>query len=364
MSINKKIILATGGTGGHIFPAIALYKFLLLKGYKPQLIVDSRFLNFTQYISFPIKYNLITTDKLLDGGLIKKIVAFLKLIVGIFQGLYLLHKIKPSVVIGFGGYTTFPTIVAARILRKKIIIHEQNIVMGNANKLLSRVADLVATTFPRVKNIPSNCKTIYTGNFIREQLTYKKKEKFILPDKNTTVIFTVIGGSQGASVLSKVVPYALADFSKQTGFNIKVFHQARPEDVDKVKELYKQYKISNIVKPFFSNINTHLKKSHLIITRAGASTITDLIALGRPAILIPIPNSFENHQLLNAKYIADCGGGWLIEQCNFNRSNLTNKLVSIFSQPEILMEYSRNIGKLGRDGCTIILPIIENYCKN
>lgn len=360
MKTNRTVVLATGGTGGHIFPAIALYEFLEQQKFQPFIIGDNRFENFIKYFDSTVNYKLIISDRL-SGNFLNKFLGLIKLLLAVFQALFLLIKKNPAVVIGFGGYITAPTIVAAKLLGKKIILHEQNTVLGNANKILARLADTIATSFPEVKNLPPNSNVVYTGNFIRQRM---ENTKFSYQEfKNGEATITVMGGSQGASILSDVVPEALGSFAKKSGTKLKVFHQARPEDLEAVKAKYEQHKILCKVQPFFQDIDKRMTESHLIISRSGASTITDLATIGRAAIFIPIPFSFGNHQYYNAKFVEDRHAGWIIEQKYATPDRIADRLSQILSDSELLRNYSKNMSKLKKNGLSLILPVIKKLSK-
>ncbi|MEQ9115520.1 MAG: undecaprenyldiphospho-muramoylpentapeptide beta-N-acetylglucosaminyltransferase [Rickettsiales bacterium] len=358
-----KILLVTGGTGGHIIPAVSLYEEAKKRGYEVCLSVDRRFLQFRQYFSDNLNYHVVASDKL-SGSIFRKMIGVFKLILGFLQSIKLILIEKPSIVIGFGGYTTFATLLAAKFLRKPVLVHEQNSVMGNANYTLSDgLADLVLTAFPDVKNIHPKAKTKYIGNFVRKEIRESATE---LPDlkKNGEVVVTILGGSQGASILSEVVPKALAEFSKESKFKLQVFHQAREEDIERVRRVYVQNEIKCEVEKFFNDVNQKISKSHLIICRSGASTIFDLTFLGRAPILIPIPYSYKNHQLLNAQFIEKNKAGWIIEQKDFTSKKLAERLDEIFADFNALKTYSRNMLDLKKDGFDSIFTIIKNYCAN
>lgn len=361
--MNKNVVLVTGGTGGHIIPAIALYEALIVNNFGAALLVDKRFLNFQKYIANNAKYKVIISDKL-SGGIISKLFGIIRLFIGLLQSIFWLTKLNPAVVIGFGGYTTFPTMIAAKILRKKIILHEQNSVIGNANKFLAPYADLIATTFPDVKNIDNKKDVLFTGNFIRNSLWKNRKNIYpkLNKNENETIKITIIGGSQGAAILSKVIPEAIIKFSEKSGYKFIIYQQARAEDIEKVKKQYEQARIESFIAPFFPNIEKKMMDSHLVIARSGASTITDLITIGRPAIFIPFPGSFGDHQYYNAEYIVKNQGGWLIDQANFNQNSLCDLLNEILNHPKILLKYAKNTKKLARNGIEIILPVIEKLC--
>lgn len=357
-----KVILVTGGTGGHIIPAVALYEEMKKKNYNPFLVVDERFLQFTKYFDKNLKYKVIASDRF-SGSIVQKLLGIFKLYFGFLQAIILIIKEKPKLLIGFGGYTTFPTLMAAKFLRKPVLIHEQNSVLGNANKILANgIADLALTAFPEVKNLSKKTKVKYVGNFVRKNI---RECKTSLPKINDGVItFTVLGGSQGASILSDVVPEALLEFSKMSKFKIRVFHQARSTDLEKVASFYRLNKIECEVKEFFDDVADKILKSNLVISRSGASTITDLTFLGRTAILVPIPDSFKNHQLLNSRFLESNKAAWVIEQKNFNVKSLANCLNKIFKDKKLLENYSSNILKLKKNGFDSIFSIIKNYCAN
>ena len=259
--MNKKILLVAGGSGGHLFPALSIinslkkFNTVLLTDHRAERYVRNTNINYKRIITARLKFNFFF------------ILNLLKLILSIFQNLIIITKHKPDLVIGFGGYTSIPSLIAAKLLRKKIIIHEQNAVMGKTNRLLSKFADVVATSFTYTKYAPSSA--VHTGIPLRK----KGKIRKIYSTKKR--IF-VVGGSQGAAIFSKIVPSSLEYLSKSLIKKIVIVQQARIEDIKLLKNFYSNLGIKHEVKSFFEDIYFQYYNSDLVISRCGASTLAEI----------------------------------------------------------------------------------------
>jgi UDP-N-acetylglucosamine--N-acetylmuramyl-(pentapeptide) pyrophosphoryl-undecaprenol N-acetylglucosamine transferase len=333
---NKKkwIFLAAGGTGGHIFPAIALAKELEKRGYDVLLITDKRY---KSYKDKKIRHKTLPV-KQLKGNVFEKILSVISLARSYIKASALLKRHKPLCAIGFGGYPSLPTILAAQRNGFKTIIHEQNSLLGRANHMLAKKADIIATSYTEVKKIEKEWanKTSYTGNPIRNSIVLLKDNKYPKITEKGKFNILVIGGSQGANIFSDIVPAAISKLDKQLRSRVFIMQQCRKDRLQEIQELYDELGIRHDIKEFFTDIEDKLKKSHLIVSRAGASTLSEIAAIGRPAIMVPLPNSADNHQLVNAKVFEDDGAGWVIEQKDFTPENLTNRLREILKMNEEL----------------------------
>lgn len=341
-------MLATGGTGGHVFPAEALAEVLLAGSHKIVLITDKRFANFKTGALSQVETRTIRTGTV-AGSPAKKIFGVLGLIAGMAQAWKLLRRLKPSVVIGFGGYPSFPTLFAASLLGIPTIIHEQNSVLGRANRLLAGKVDSIATSFPTTLMMEEKDKEkiTITGNPVRASIKALRNLPYSSLTQDGKVKILVTGGSQGATIFSQVVPAAIAALPENLRQRIRVDQQCREVDVAATREAYKELGINADVAAFFVDLPIRLAGAHLVIARSGASTIFELAVAGRPAILVPLPTSMDNHQYYNANAFEDVGGGWVMNQSGFTAESLAARLEAFITAPDTLTKAAENAKKLG-----------------
>lgn len=341
------ILLAAGGTGGHVFPAEALAEELVMRGERVLLITDKRF---TQYISGENISEILTISTgRIQGGTMGLLKAVALMMLGTLQAMLIMIRIKPKIVVGFGGYPAFPSMLAASILRIPTIIHEQNAVLGRANrKLLPRV-EVIATSFEHTKMIEDKqrSKIVWTGNPVRSSIRALAHLPYPELTADGIMNLLVIGGSQGASIFSRIVPAAIAALPATLRNRIRIDQQCRKEDMDVAQMTYQQLGISANLSTFFSDIPLKLASAHLVITRAGASSLTELAVAGRPAILVPLPTAMDNHQTINANAFEDAGGGWLMAQDGFTAASLSARIEGFLGAPATLEEASKKAKLLG-----------------
>ncbi|MEK6747204.1 MAG: undecaprenyldiphospho-muramoylpentapeptide beta-N-acetylglucosaminyltransferase [Pseudomonadota bacterium] len=345
---NKKlIVLATGGTGGHVFPAEALAEVLLARGHRVILITDKRFANFKTGALSRIETLTIRTGTFV-GSPVKKIMGILGLGVGMAQALVLMGRLKPDVVVGFGGYPSFPTLFAAAKLRIPTIIHEQNSVLGRANRLLAGKVERIATSFPNTLMVEEKDKgkIVVIGNPVRASVKTIRNLPYSPITQDGKVNILVTGGSQGATIFSQVVPAAIATLPDNLRARIRVDQQCREADVEATRAAYTQLGINADIAAFFVDLPTRLAGAHLVIARSGASTVFELAVAGRPAILVPLPTSMDNHQYYNANAFEDVGGGWVMSQDGFTAASLAARLEAFITAPDTLSRAAENAKKL------------------
>lgn len=333
------VILTAGGTGGHVFPAESLAEELSLRGYELALVTDSRGKN-----NYHGKLSEIANYSVLSGPLVgksklTKIKSLIKTCFGILQaGLLLLRK-KPACVVGFGGYASFPCCMAAILLGIDLVIHEQNSVMSRTNRFLSKYASLIAQSFRNAKYTPLHVKSIVTGMPIRKAIS--SLNGYAYPKiENEKFNLLIIGGSQGAKIFGEIIPQAIQQLPDSIKKNLKITQQCKEEDISKLQEIYAQNGCEADISSFFSNMPELYTHSHLIISRAGASSIFEIAAAGIPSILIPLPTAADDHQTANAKYITDFNGGITIPQKEFTADNLSKTLEDLITHPERLQQMS------------------------
>lgn len=368
---NYNILIAAGGTGGHIFPAEALAEVLTERGHRVFFATDVRGLKFAE--NFPA-----IDVKCIDGATVfskspwSLIKAMFKISKGIWQSLRYIHKHQINIVVGFGGYPSFAPLFAGKLLFKPSILHEQNAVLGRANKWLAKFTKQVALSFPNTKFTDDiKHKTSFIGNPLRgmvrelkatEYRPYESNSLNKLEGKFNLVVF---GGSQGASVFSDIIPAAMALLPAEVRVQINLVQQVRQVEVVDVKAKYKQMKLEAVVAPFFNDMPQIIANSHLVIGRAGATTVAELCYIGRPSLLVPLPGSLDADQANNAQNIADVKGGWLCVQTEFTADYLATQLISWIGSPNILLQAAKNAKKLGQpDAALNLAKLVEKYSVN
>ncbi|MGH7032046.1 MAG: undecaprenyldiphospho-muramoylpentapeptide beta-N-acetylglucosaminyltransferase, partial [Stellaceae bacterium] len=307
-------VLAAGGTGGHLFPAEALAAELTDRGRHVHLLTDSRADAFAGRIR-GVEIHRVRAGRF-DGGPVRAAHGLAELAAGVVQARRLLRRLAPQAVIGFGGYPSVPTMLAAASLGLPTLLHEQNAVLGRANRLLAPRVRRIATGFPEAAGLrpADRARAVHSGNPVRPAVLAIGEPPYRAPGPGESIELLVLGGSQGARVLSEIVPPALAALDPGPRAMLRVSHQARPEDLAAVAEAYAQAGIAAEIESFFTDVPRRLTRAHLAICRSGASTLAELSAIGRPAVLIPYPFAADDHQSANASAFAAAGGGWTLAQ--------------------------------------------------
>jgi UDP-N-acetylglucosamine--N-acetylmuramyl-(pentapeptide) pyrophosphoryl-undecaprenol N-acetylglucosamine transferase len=315
MSLTGPVLIAAGGTGGHLFPAEALGNALKARGIAVELATDARA---KQYGSnFPARaVHQIGAATPSGGSILRRAKAAVTLLAGTFAALRLLRRLRPSAVVGFGGYPTVPPVLAATLLRIPTILHEQNAVIGRANRFLAGRVDAVASGFPTLKGASPavEAKTCYTGNPVRSRVIAAAAAAY--PDAGQFTLL-VIGGSQGARIMADVVPAAVALMAAASRRDLSIVQQARGEDQARVRQAYADLAVNAEVLPFFADLPARMAAANLVIGRAGASTIAELAIIGRPAILVPFPYALDQDQAANAAHLGAIGGALVVAQRDF-----------------------------------------------
>jgi len=331
------VILAAGGTGGHLFPAFALSEELGRRGIEVDLMTDMRGdrygADFPARQVYRIPSATLATRSPVGAGK-----TVLKLVQGVGRAYRHIRDIKPSVIVGFGGYPSFPPLIAAKLYGVPSVVHEQNAVMGRANRMLAKYVDAVATSFEITTGLEGEGlrKARLVGNPVRSQVLERAKQPYYPPQPDSYFTLVVFGGSQGARYFSDLVPAALELLDEDHRARLRVIQQCREEDLARVAAAYELIGISAETASFFPNLPEIMAQAHLIIGRAGASTVAELGVLGRPSILVPLPHALDNDQLHNATRLAESGGGWCIEQKNLDPQILADRLRQFIGAPEEL----------------------------
>jgi len=344
----QPVILAAGGTGGHIFPAEALAEVLMAMGERVVLITDSRFAHFQTGALSQVEKRTIRAGTI-GGGLHRKLLGAFRLALGIWQARGLLRKLKPKVVVGFGGYPSFPTMYAASGLGIPTVIHEQNSVLGRANRMLAPRVDVIATSFPAILMLEGKDKNKarFTGNPVRTSIKALRSVPYSSLTQDGIMRLLVTGGSQGASVFSQIVPAAIATLPQALRSRVRIDQQCREADLEPTRAAYQQLGVNADLASFFVDVPARLASAHLVIARSGASTVSELAVAGRPAILVPLPTSMDNHQYFNANALEDVGGGWVMTQDGFTAQSLSARLEAFLTSPATLTKAAENAKQLG-----------------
>ncbi|MDD3030396.1 MAG: undecaprenyldiphospho-muramoylpentapeptide beta-N-acetylglucosaminyltransferase [Alphaproteobacteria bacterium] len=343
------VVLAAGGTGGHIFPAEALARELLGRGYKVALITDRRGSVFGSDLLVPI-YRI--RARALTGGVWGKIRSVIEMGVGFLQARWHLSQLRPMVVVGFGGYPSVPTLYAASQLKIPIILHEQNAILGRANHALMKKARIIATSFPQVQGLdaPDDVRLVCTGNPVRPAFVALRAKPYAGLDENGPFKILVLGGSLGARVFSSVVPRALGLLPEHLRRRIVLAQQCRPENIESARAAFAAAGLDAELSTFFHDVPERMAESHLVIGRAGGSTIAELTVVGRPSILVPYAGGHVGEQTANAEALAEAGGAWLIPEQAFTPESLSIRLESLMVLPSSLTKTAaaaRTWGKVG-----------------
>ncbi len=358
----KKIIITTGGTGGHIFPAESIAKGLVDAGFEVWFITDKRGAEYRKLKEVPT--HIISAASVTGQSLMGKIKSAFKLLIGMYQAAFFLIKQKPDLVIGVGGYASLPAVLAAQFLCIPTAVHEQNAVLGRANRMLASRVKFVATAFAETKRVPTGISTFLVGQPVRPAIQEKAASPYPMDSVFNLLIF---GGSQGARFLSRELPKALLQLPDEIRANMKITQQARPEDVDDLQKMYQDAGFyATTVQSFFDNMPELLVKSNLVIGRAGSSTLAELAVVGRPGIYVPLPTSADNHQFENARQFADAGAGWLIQEKDFDVDAFTKRLTDLIMNPDELVGAAKIATSLGHpDVAAQVVRLIKegNYQK-
>ncbi len=340
------LVMAAGGSGGHMFPAQSLAEVMLARGWRVKLSTDDRGARFTTAFPSAVEIEVVPSATFARGGVLAKLTVPFRILAGVLSARSKMHENRPSVVVGFGGYPSIPALAAAWLMGLPRIIHEQNGVLGRVNAVFAkRVHAIACGTWPTI--LPDGAEGEYIGNPVRDTVLKKAAAPYIAPGDYPMSIL-VIGGSQGARILSDCVPAALVELPEELRRNIRVSHQARKEDQDRVESLYQDHGIKSDVQPFFVDIPSRMSEAQLVISRAGASSIADVSVIGRPAILIPFAAATADHQTANAKGLVDAGAAIALPEREVTAERLSAEVAGILQNPEIAMAMAQAALTCGR----------------
>ena len=348
MSISRHFVLAAGGTGGHMIPAHAVAEELMARGHHVALVTDERGAKipgiFDKAQVHVLPAGRMTRNPRSWPGALKAILA------GRAMARRLNETFRPTAVVGFGGYPAMPALLGALADGIPIAIHEQNAVLGRVNRLLARRVDAIATAYPSVARLKGKYadKVHLVGNPVREEVKLLREEEFPALTDESVFRVLVIGGSQGASILSSVVPDGLGMLPLSLRRRLQVTQQCRAEDIERVRRFYADLEIPADLATYFNDVPEKLSWSHLVIARAGASTLAELTCAGRPAILVPLPSAMDDHQTANAREMTEAGGARTISQSRFNAVELAKQMQKMALEPGALQNAAKRARACGR----------------
>ncbi len=327
----RPIVIAAGGTGGHFYPAEALAAALIARGQWVVLMTDARSGALNSTVFKDRDQYVLPGAGIAGRGVARAGKAVLALAAGMVKARGILARIRPAAVVAFGGYPAVPPVLATRLLRDRppVILHEQNAVLGRANRFLCGHASVLALSFAATTRVPQGVRTVVTGNPARPAIMALSTAPYTPP--HGPVHLLILGGSLGARVFSDIVPEALTRLPDALRARLRVTQQCRAEDLDRVCAAYRDHGIAADLAPFFPDVADRLRGAHLVIARAGASTVAELAIAGRPAILVPLPGAIDGHQSANARALADAGGAWVMPQPTFTAARLADSLARLLA---------------------------------
>ena len=344
------LLIAAGGTGGHMFPAQALAEAMIARGWRVKLSTDDRGARYAGGFPQAVEVVVSASATFARGGVLARLTVPFRIAGGILGATVKMLSDRPAVVVGFGGYPTIPALSAAVLTGRPRMIHEQNGVLGRVNRLFAaRVHKVACGTWPTT--LPQGVTGEHTGNPVRAAVLERAGAGYIAPG-DYPMSLVVIGGSQGARILSEVVPEAVARLPEGLRRHLRVAQQARPEDLDRVVAAYEQAGILAEVAPFFADIPRRLSEAQLVISRSGASSVADISVIGRPSVLIPFAAATDDHQTANARGLVEAGGAVLIPEKQLDAASLADHIAAILGQPRSAEQMARSALAQGRPDAT------------
>ncbi|KPA23158.1 UDP-N-acetylglucosamine--N-acetylmuramyl-(pentapeptide) pyrophosphoryl-undecaprenol N-acetylglucosamine transferase [Shimia sp. SK013] len=339
MSKQPLLVIAAGGTGGHMFPAQALAEVMLRKGWRVKLSTDVRGARYTGGFPHTVEIEEMSSATFARGGVLAKLAVPFRILGGVLGAMRKMRKDRPDVVVGFGGYPAIPAMGAAWLMKLPRMIHEQNGILGRVNKIFAKRVSVVACgTWPTT--LPDGVQGLHVGNPVRKTVMDRAGAGYITPGDYPMSVL-VIGGSQGARILSDVVPTAIAGLPDPILQNLRISHQARDEDFDRVTAFYVEHGISADVQPFFTDVPARMSEAQLVVSRSGASSVADISVIGRPSILIPFAAAAGDHQTANAKGLSEAGGAIVIPESLLTAESMTEQMALILGNPEGASQMAR-----------------------
>ena len=365
MTTPPLILLAAGGTGGHLFPAEALGVELIKRGYRVRLATDDRALRYSGLFTKDMT-DVVPSETVRGRNPISLARTAIMLGYGMVVALNLVRRLKPAAVVGFGGYPTLPPLLAARMLGMPGIIHDANAVLGRANRFLSGRVNAIATSLPgALDRDPALAgKTTTVGTPMRPAILAAAGVAYESPQANGPLRLLVVGGSQGARVMSDIVPPAIERLEPALWTRLKLTQQVREEDMARVRAVYDRLKINAELAPFFSDLPARLAQNHLVVSRSGAGTVAELAAIGRPSILVPLPGAIDQDQFANAGVLSQASGAIRIVQNEFTPDRLASEISSLAAEPARLTAMAAKARSVGRlDAAERLADLVAKVAK-
>jgi len=349
MTAAPLILLAAGGTGGHLFPAEALAVELIRRGLRVRLVTDARALRYSGLFSKDM-IDVVPSETVRGRSPLALARTALLLATGTAVAFNLMRRLKPKAIIGFGGYPTVPPLLAARLAGVPGIIHDANAVLGRANRLLSGHVRAIATSLPGVldRDPALAGKTTTVGTPMRPAILAASAMPFVPPLPDGPFRLLVVGGSQGARVMSDIVPAAIERLDPVLQGRLILTQQVRDEDMARVRAVYDRLRINAELAPFFTDLPARLASNHLVVSRSGAGTVAELAAIGRPSILVPLPGAIDQDQFANAGVLSQADGALRIVQTEFTPDRLAAEISAFAAAPERLAAMAENARRVGR----------------
>ena len=360
------IVLAAGGTGGHMIPAQALAGEFLARGRALALVTDQRGRDYGGTLDH-IETAVVRAATPSGRSPAGRVRALAMVLAGTLQAARILARLRPAVVVGFGGYPSLPTMLAACRAGIPTLLHEQNAVLGRVNRLLAPWMKAIALSVAATRRVPSRVrdKARVTGNPVRPEIAAIGRQPYRAPSGSGPIVLLVFGGSQGAAVLSDTVPGALASVKEDLRGRLRVSQQCRPEDLESSRSAYSEADVEAELAPFFADLPARLGAAHLVIARAGASTIAELAAAGRPAILVPYPFATDDHQTAHARVLSDVGGAWLIADADLTAADLAARLDELLADDARLSATAAAAGSVARrDAAARLADLVEGIAAH
>ena len=353
------VLLAAGGTGGHVFPAEALAGALAARGFRLALVTDDRGARYGGELG-KLETHRLPLRKM-TGGLARKFLGALSLIPGFLAARTLIARLRPAAVVGFGGYPSLPTLAAAAVARVPAALHEQNAVLGRTNRLIAGRADAIAGSFARTRGAPD---AVHVGNPVRAAAIGLRASTYVIPAPGGELRLLVTGGSQGASIFGRVVPAAVSALAPELRARLRIVQQTRAEDADAVTAAYAKMGVAAEVAPFFADLPARIADAQIAVARAGASTVAELACIGRPAILVPYPHATDDHQTANAEALAQAGGAWTVADAEFTPAWLAARLEALLADPAPLARMAQAAWGFGKpDAAERLADLVEKLAQ-
>lgn len=366
---DQVVLISAGGTGGHMSPAASLAANLRARGLSIILVTDPRG---QKYISmFPSETPVYVIQAgTLGSGIMGKIKGLINLTIGLFKARNLVSKLKPSLIVGFGGYPSVPAVWAGQAKKIPTIIHEQNAIIGKANSFLAPRAARIALSIPESRGLDKaeTLRAVVTGNPVRPEIVALHSQGYDVPRPSGELRILVMGGSLGATVFSDVVPQTLAQLTSEYRKRLNIVQQCRQSDIEKVRDIYEQTGIKAELATFYNDIADKLAWAHLVIARSGASTVAEVTSAGRPSIFVPYPHHKDQQQKMNADAVADGGGAWVMTESGFTQEALLARIETFLQSPETLARAAQNAHAFGKPEAAqklgdLVLAVIAGNVK-